>query len=75
MQKSGGVCVGARPEVVKRATFGISQLIETVAGEYLRSGLIMIGCSFDEFNRDVRVSYEGDMLKLAPKLRRSYFEF
>jgi hypothetical protein len=66
MQKSGGVC-GGRPEVVKRATFGISQLIETVAGEYLRSGLIMIGSSFDEFNRDVRVSYEGDMLKFPQR--------
>jgi hypothetical protein len=58
---------GALPEVVKRATFGISQLIETVAGEYLRSGLIMIGSSFDEFNRDVRVSYEGDMLKFPQR--------
>src|ERR1700730_18261024 len=66
MQKSGGVC-GGGPEVEKRAMFGISQLIETVAGEYLRSGLIMIGSSFDEFNRDVRVSYEGDMLKFPQR--------
>src|SRR5712691_3619544 len=62
MQKSGGAWA-ARPEVVKRATFGINQLIETVAGECLRSGPIMIEASFDEFNLNVRVSYEGDMLE------------
>jgi xanthine permease XanP len=62
MQKTGSVW-GARPEVVKRATFGINQLIDTVAGEYLQSGPITIESSFDEFNLDVRLSYVGDVLK------------
>jgi NCS2 family nucleobase:cation symporter-2 len=53
---------GARPDVVKRATYGAIQLIDAIASEYRREGPITVAVSFDEFNLDVRVSYVGGQL-------------
>jgi NCS2 family nucleobase:cation symporter-2 len=50
---------GARPDVAKRATFGVMQLIDVVVEEFWTSGPITIEASFDEFNVDVRVMYRG----------------
>ena len=61
LQKSGAAW-GARPDIVKRATFGANQLIETLTQDYLRDGPISIEASFDEFNLDVRATYIGDVL-------------
>jgi xanthine permease XanP len=51
---------GARPDVAKRATFGVLQLIDVVVGEFWTGGPVTIEASFDEFNLDVRVVYRGE---------------
>jgi len=51
---------GARPDVAKRATFGVLQLIDVVVEEFWTGGPVTIEASFDEFNLDVRVMYRGE---------------
>jgi NCS2 family nucleobase:cation symporter-2 len=58
---------GARPEIVKRATFGTLQLLEVLVENYWRRGPIAVEASFDEFNLDVRVTYEGDVMQFVDK--------
>jgi NCS2 family nucleobase:cation symporter-2 len=53
---------GARPDVVRRATFGVIQLIDTIRETCWRSGPIEVSASFDEFNLDVSASYAGESL-------------
>jgi NCS2 family nucleobase:cation symporter-2 len=55
---------GARPDVAKRATFGVSQLIDVIVEEFWTGGPVTMEVSFDEFNLDVRVTYRGE----APSL-------
>ncbi len=54
---------GARPDIAKRAAFGTKQLIDAVADEYRQQGPIIVEASFDEFNLDIRLFYEGKELK------------
>ncbi len=54
---------GARPDIAKRAAFGTKQLIDAVADEYRQQGSIIVEASFDEFNLDVRLFYQGKELK------------
>ena len=61
---------GARPDVIKRAAYGTIQLIDAVAEGCWREGPIVVAVSFDEFNLDVRVSYNGGQL-LFPDERPS----
>jgi xanthine permease XanP len=58
---------GARPDVAKRATFGAIQLVEAIAENCWRRGPLVIEASFDEFNLDVRVSYEGPALEFPDR--------
>jgi NCS2 family nucleobase:cation symporter-2 len=58
---------GARPDVVKRATFAAMQLIEAVEENCWHGGPIMVEASFDEFNLDIRVSYQGDALEFPDR--------
>ena len=55
---------GARPEVIGRAIFGVQQLAETIFENCAPQGPIAIDASFDEFNLDVRVHYQGELLEL-----------
>jgi xanthine permease XanP len=55
---------GARPEVIRRAIFGVQQLAETIFENCAPQGPIAIDASFDEFNLDVRVHYQGELLEL-----------
>jgi xanthine permease XanP len=57
-----GATWGARPDIVKRAAYGTIQLIDAIAADYLRGGPIVIETVFDEFNLDVRVTYQGEQL-------------
>ena len=57
-----GATWGARPDIVKRATYGTIQLVDAVATDFWREGPIVVEASFDEFNLDVRVSYQGEQL-------------
>lgn len=53
---------GARPDVARRASFGTKQLIDAVADDYRLQGPITVEATFDEFNLDVRLCYEGKQL-------------
>jgi NCS2 family nucleobase:cation symporter-2 len=55
---------GARPEVIRRAIFGVQQLAEVIVENCAPQGPIDIEASFDEFNLDVRVHYQGELLEL-----------
>jgi xanthine permease XanP len=68
--KSNGATWGARPEVVSHATFGVIQLLDAIRQNFWRSGPIAVSASFDEFNLDVRASYEGEALEF-PEQRPS----
>jgi NCS2 family nucleobase:cation symporter-2 len=58
---------GARPDVTKRATFGAIQLVEAVTENCCRQGPLVIEASFDEFNLDIRVYYEGEGLEFPDR--------
>jgi xanthine permease XanP len=58
---------GARPDVANRATFGAIQLVEAIAENCWRGGPLVIEASFDEFNLDVRVSYQGPALEFPDR--------
>ena len=69
LRKQGAVW-GARPDVVNRAIFGVSQLIEAVLEHGHPPGMLELQASFDEFNLDVRLRYEGAALEF-PESRPS----
>ena len=58
---------GARPDVAKRATFAAVQLLEAVAENCWRTGPITLEASFDEFNFNIRVSYQGEALEFPDR--------
>jgi len=64
--KQGGAW-GARPDIVKRATFAVVQLVEAVAENCEQHGPITVTASFDEFNLDVRIEYEGALLEFPDR--------
>jgi xanthine permease XanP len=65
--KEQGSTWGARPEVVNRATFGVLQLLDAIREHCWRDGSLTVTGSFDEFNLDVRISYEGEALEFPEK--------
>ncbi|WP_213958692.1 solute carrier family 23 protein [Variovorax sp. dw_954] len=67
LEMQGGVW-GARRDVIVRAKFNLVQSIETLASSGVANGPLVIEASFDEFNLDLRVSYDGDALEL-PQVR------
>jgi NCS2 family nucleobase:cation symporter-2 len=64
--KQGGAW-GARPDIVKRATFGVIQLVEAVAENCEQHGPMVVMASFDEFNLDVRLDYQGTLLEFPDR--------
>ncbi len=62
-----GAAWGARPDVVARAIFGINQSVEIVADHGNVDGPITVTASFDEFNLDIDLSYDGDMIELSDR--------
>lgn len=58
---------GARPDVAKRASFGVLQLIDVVVEEFWTGGPVTIEARFDEFNLDVRIIYRGDVPPLPDR--------
>jgi len=59
---------GARPDVIRRAIFGVTQLTEAVIENCAPQGRLTIEASFDEFNLEVHVGYHGELLEL-PDMR------
>lgn len=64
MQRSGGAW-GARPEVVAKATSALNELMETLQAQALIQGPLLIDASFEEFNLNVDVSYQGELLEIS----------
>jgi hypothetical protein len=61
---------GARPDIVNRVVFGADQLIEAVIEHGHASGALELQARFDEFDFELRLSYEGAALEL-PEQRPS----
>jgi xanthine permease XanP len=55
---------GARRNVIERAIFGTAQAVESISEHCNVKGPITVEASFDEFNLDVRLTYQGDPLTL-----------
>jgi hypothetical protein len=63
MLKKQGATWGARADVINHASWAISQVVDAVAENCWTTGALLIQTSFDEFNIDVRISYEGELLE------------
>ena len=64
---ANGAAWGARRDVIGRAKFNLEQSIETIASSGVANGPLEAEASFDEFNLDVRVSYDGLPLELPER--------
>ena len=62
-----GASWGARREVIDRATFNLTQSIETIVESCDPQGPLEIEATFDEFNLDLRVSYVGLPIELPER--------
>ncbi len=62
LRKQGAIW-GARAEVIARASWAIAQVIDAVAENFWRDGPLVIKVSFDEFNLDVGITYQGEALE------------
>jgi xanthine permease XanP len=71
-RKQGGMW-GARPDVINRAVFGVTQLIETVLEQSRSPGVLKLEAGFDEFNLDLSLRYTGAVLEF-PSARPSIAE-
>jgi xanthine permease XanP len=58
---------GARPDIARRASFGVIQLIEAIADTAWDRGSLLITVRFDEFNLDVSVMYDGNQLEFPTR--------
>jgi NCS2 family nucleobase:cation symporter-2 len=56
---------GARRDVLQRALFGTCQSVEAIIEHCDVTGPISVEASFDEYNLDIRLTYEGELLPLA----------
>jgi len=68
--RRNGARWGARPDIVNRAVFGAGQLIEAVIEHGHAAGALELQARFDEFDFDLRLSYQGSVLEL-PEQRPS----
>jgi NCS2 family nucleobase:cation symporter-2 len=66
METQGSVW-GARREVITRATAALNEFVETVAALGLVKEKAQVEVSFDEFNLDVDIRYEGELLELPDR--------
>ncbi|HET9535712.1 MAG TPA: solute carrier family 23 protein [Mesorhizobium sp.] len=58
---------GARHDIMERASFGVSQAVESIREMWEPRGPIRIDARFDEFNLDVQVAYRGDPIELPER--------
>jgi NCS2 family nucleobase:cation symporter-2 len=59
LEQQGGKW-GARRDVVERAIFGTAQAEESIVEHCDVQGPVSVEASFDEFNLDIRLSWQGD---------------
>ena len=66
METQGGVW-GARREVIMRATAALNEFVESAAGLGLVNGKTQVEVSFDEFNLDMDIRYDGELMKFPSR--------
>jgi len=64
LKKQGGIW-GARADVITSACWAIANVVDAVADSCWQNGPMMIEVSFDEFNLDVKMTYEGKLLEFV----------
>jgi len=69
LRKQGAIW-GARADVIARVSWAIAQVIDAVAENGWRDGPLVIRTTFDEFNLDVGITYQGEPLEF-PEQRPS----
>jgi NCS2 family nucleobase:cation symporter-2 len=62
METQGSVW-GARRDVIMRATAALNEFVESAAGLDLVKGNAQAEVSFDEFNLDVEIRYDGGLME------------
>jgi NCS2 family nucleobase:cation symporter-2 len=62
-----GAAWGARRDVIDRASFDLQQSIETIVDACAPASPLEIEASFDEYNLDLRVSYDGPSLEMPER--------
>ncbi len=65
MQKNGASW-GSRPDVINKAASALTEVVESVFWSGLAKGALKVEASFDEFNLDLAISYQGHILDLTP---------
>jgi len=65
--ETSGAGWGARRDIIDRASFNLTQSIETIVDGCEPQGPLEIAATFDEFNLDLRVMYSGPPLELPEK--------
>jgi NCS2 family nucleobase:cation symporter-2 len=65
--RAQGAAWAARPDVIGRAVFAANQLVEAVTESFWKSGPLALEASFDEFNLDLRLSYQGEPLEFPDR--------
>jgi xanthine permease XanP len=58
---------GARRDIMARVAFGISQAFDTIRDVCDSRSPIRIDANFDEFNLDVIISYQGELIELPDR--------
>jgi len=58
---------GARRDIVERAIFGTAQAAESIVEHCHVQSPLLVEASFDEFNLDIRLSYQGDAFVLPDR--------
>jgi xanthine permease XanP len=66
METQGGVW-GARREVITRATAVLNEFAESAAAMGLVQGKAQVDVSFDEFNLDIDIRYDGELMEFPSR--------
>ena len=62
METQGGAW-GARPDVIRRATAALNEFAEATAALALVKGRTRVEASFDEFDLDLDIRYDGTLME------------
>jgi NCS2 family nucleobase:cation symporter-2 len=66
METQGGLW-GARPDVIMRATAALNEFSESAASLDLVKGKAQVEVSFDEFNLDLDIRYDGEAMEFSSR--------
>ena len=61
--ETNGAVWGARKEIIHRAVATINEFMESVAELGLAKGVVKVDASFEEFNLDIDMYYEGTLME------------